>query len=78
MVPYALRSRVEELARGESPVRRSMWHAVGLSERAGLFVRAVKNGSAADRAGIEGGDLLVTAAGRSTTSSRVLPAQRRR
>lgn len=34
----------------------------GLPERAGLLVQAVKEGSAADRAGLEGGDLLVTAA----------------
>ena len=40
-----------------------MRRAVGLPERAGLLVRAVKEGSAADRAGLEGGDLLVTAAG---------------
>ena len=40
-----------------------MRRAVGLPERAGLLVRAVKDGSAADRAGLEGGDLLVTAAG---------------
>jgi S1-C subfamily serine protease len=72
----ALRSRVEELARGESPQHRElgialaparatkqMRRAVGLPERAGLLVRAVKEGSAADRAGLEGGDLLVTAAG---------------
>ena len=71
-----LRSRVEELGRGESPrhrelgialapahAARRMRRAVGLPERAGLLVRAVKEGSAADRAGLEGGDLLVTAAG---------------
>ena len=71
-----LRSRVEGLGRGDSPQRRElgialapahagqqMRRAVGLPERAGLLVRAVKEGSAADRAGLEGGDLLVTAAG---------------
>jgi S1-C subfamily serine protease len=71
-----LRSRVEGLGRGESPQPRElgialapahaaqrMRRAVGLPERAGLLVRAVKEGSAADRAGLEGGDLLVTAAG---------------
>ena len=76
-----LRSRVEELGRGESPRRRElgialapahasrrMRRAVGLPERAGLLVRAVKDGSAADRAGLEGGDLLVTAAGRTLES----------
>ena len=77
----ALRSRVEELGRGDSPKHRElgialapphaarrMRRAVGLPERAGLLVRAVKEGSAADRAGLEGGDLLVTAAGRPLTS----------
>ncbi len=71
-----LRSRIEGLGRGESPqhrelgialapahAARQMRRAVGLPERAGLLVRAVKEGSAADRAGLEGGDLLVTAAG---------------
>lgn len=73
----ALRSRVEELARGESPQHRElgialtsaratrrMRHAVGLPERAGLLIRAVREGSPADRGGLERGDLLVTAAGR--------------
>jgi S1-C subfamily serine protease len=77
----ALRSRVEELARGDSPQHRElgialapahatqrMRRAVGLPERAGLLVRAVKEGSAADRAGLEGGDLLVTAAGQTLES----------
>ena len=71
-----LRSRVEALGRGDSPQHRElgialapahaaqqMRRAVGLPERAGLLVREVKEGSAADRAGLEGGDLLVTAAG---------------
>jgi serine protease Do len=77
----ALRSRVGELARGESPQHRElgialapahaarrMRRAVGLPERPGLLVRAVKEGSAADRAGLEGGDLLVTAAGETLES----------
>ena len=77
----ALRSRVEELARGESPRRRElgialapayatqrMRRAVGLPERTGLLVRSVKEGSAADRAGLEGGDLLVAAAGQELES----------
>jgi serine protease Do len=77
----ALRSRVEGLARGESPRRRElgialapahaaqrMRRAVGLPERSGLLVRAVKEGSAADLAGLEGGDLLVTAAGQTLES----------
>jgi serine protease Do len=71
-----LRSRVAGLGRGDSPqhrelgialapahAARQMRHAVGLPEHAGLLVRAVKEGSAADRAGLESGDLLVTAAG---------------
>jgi serine protease Do len=71
-----LRSRVEGLGRGESPqyrelgialapahAARQLRRAVGLPERAGLLVRAVKEGSAADRAGLEDGDLLVAAAG---------------
>jgi S1-C subfamily serine protease len=77
----ALRSRVEELARGETPrhpelgialaparATQRMRRAVGLPERTGLLVRAVKEGSAADRAGLEGGDLLVTAAGQTLES----------
>ena len=77
----ALRSRVEELARGESPrhrelgialapthAARRMRRAVGLPEQAGLLIRAVKEGSAADRAGLERGDLLVTAAGQTLES----------
>jgi serine protease Do len=71
-----LRSRVEGIGRGDKPQQRvlgialaparaaqQLRRAVGLPERAGLLVRAVKEGSAADRAGLEGGDLLVTAAG---------------
>jgi serine protease Do len=71
-----LHSRVEGLGHGDSPQHRElgialapthaaqqMRRAVGLPDRAGLLVRAVKEGSAADRAGLEGGDLLVTAAG---------------
>jgi len=76
-----LRSRVEGLGRGEVPERRELGvalapahatrrlrGAVGLPEREGLLVQAVKEGSAADRAGLERGDLLVTAAGRPLTS----------
>jgi serine protease Do len=76
-----LRSRVEELGRGKSPRRRElgialapahatqrMRRAVGLPDRPGLLVRAVKEGSAADLAGLEGGDLLVTAAGQTLES----------
>ncbi len=41
-----------------------MRRAVGLPERAGLLVRAVEDGSPAERAGIQKGDLLAAAAGR--------------
>jgi serine protease Do len=76
-----LRSRVEQLGRGESPqhrelgialaparAARQMRRAVGLPERTGLLVREVKDASAADRAGLEAGDLLVTAAGQQLDS----------
>ena len=72
----AARERVLLLARGEAPVAhrlgvavappraaRRMRRAVGLPERDGLLVRAVEEGGAADRAGIERGDLLVAAGG---------------
>ena len=38
---------------------RRLRRAVGLPERDGLLVRDVEEGSAADRAGIERGDLIV-------------------
>jgi serine protease Do len=73
----ALRDRVEALGRGEAPKRvrlgvaiapprvaRRLRRAVGLPERDGVLVRAVEEGSAADTAGIERGDLIVAAAGR--------------
>ena len=73
----ATRERVEKLARGEAPERarlgvaiapprvaRRMRRAVGLPERDGILVRAVERGSAADRAGLERGDLIVAADGR--------------
>jgi serine protease Do len=73
----ALRERVEALGRGETPKRvrlgvaiapprvaRRLRRAVGLPERDGVLVRAVEEGSAAERAGIERGDLIVAAAGR--------------
>jgi serine protease Do len=72
----ATRERVEQLGRGESPKRarlgvaiapprvaRRLRRAVGLPERDGVLVRAVERGSAADRAGLERGDLIVGAAG---------------
>jgi serine protease Do len=73
----AVKERASRLARGEAPasprlgvaiapprVARRMRRAVGLPERDGLLVRAVEDGSPAARAGIERGDLLVTAGGR--------------
>jgi serine protease Do len=72
-----LRGRLDALARGESPARprlgvgiaparvaRRLRGAVGLPERDGLLVRAVEDGSPADRAGIRVGDLIVAAGGR--------------
>jgi serine protease Do len=72
----ALRERADGLARGETPVRpklgvaiapahvaRRLRRAVGLPERDGLLVRWVADGSAADRAGIEKGDLIVAVGG---------------
>jgi serine protease Do len=73
----ATRERVEKLGRGETPhrarlgvaiapprVARRLRRSVGLPERDGILVRAVERGSAADRAGVERGDLIVAAAGR--------------
>jgi serine protease Do len=72
----ALYERVESLGRGESPVRarlgvaiapprvaRRLRRAVGLPERDGVLVRAVEESSAAERAGLERGDLIVAAGG---------------
>jgi serine protease Do len=72
----ATRERVDKLSRGEAPRRarlgvaiapprgaRRLRRAVGLPERDGVLIRAVERGSAADRAGLERGDLIVVAAG---------------
>ncbi len=72
-----LRDAVEGLAAGEAPGRpylgvaiappraaRRLRRAVGLPERDGLLVRAVEEGSPADRAGVAQGDLIVAAADR--------------
>jgi len=72
----ALRRRVDALARGEAAERprlgvalappraaRRLRAAVGLPERDGLLVRGVEEGSPADRAGLERGDLVVGAGG---------------
>jgi serine protease Do len=73
----AVKERTLKLARGEAPttprlgvavapprVARRMRRAVGLPEREGILVREVEDDSPAARAGIERGDLLVSAAGR--------------
>ena len=72
-----VRDRLDALARGETqaPVRlgvavaspdvaRRLRRAVGLPEREGVLVRAVEEPSAAAAAGVERGDLIVTANGR--------------
>src|SRR5207249_8084684 len=72
----ALRNRIDALARGESAssprlgvavapprVARRLRSAVGLPEREGVLVRAVEDGTPADRAGLERGDLIVAPAG---------------
>jgi S1-C subfamily serine protease len=48
-------------------VARRLRRAVGLPERDGLLVRWVEDGSPADRAGIEKGDLIVAAGGEPVT-----------
>jgi serine protease Do len=76
----ALHERVDALARGESPTRarlgvaiapshvaRRLRRSVGLPERDGILVRGVEDGSPADAAGIEAGDLIVEAAGTAVT-----------
>jgi len=73
----AVRERVEKLSRGEAPKRvrlgvaiapprvaRRLRQAVGLPERDGVLIRGVERDSAADRAGLERGDLIVAAGGR--------------
>lgn len=72
-----LHARVEALGRGESASRqrlgvaiapshvaRRLRRSVGLPDRAGVLVRGVEDGSAAEAAGIEAGDLIVSAGGR--------------
>ena len=72
-----LRGRIDALGRGEVPQRPRLGvglapagaagrlrRAVGLPERDGLLVRVVEEGSAAERADIRVGDLLVAAGGR--------------
>ena len=77
-----LRERVGALGRGESPkptrlgvavapahVARRMRRAVGLPERAGVLVRGVEDDSLADAAGIDAGDLIVSAGGKPVTDA---------
>lgn len=72
-----LRRRVDDLAAGTSPrhltigvavapaeVARRLRRSVGLPERDGLLVRGVEEDGPAARAGVQAGDLLVSASGR--------------
>jgi serine protease Do len=72
-----MRERVDGLAKGEGPrtvrlgvavapprVARRLRRAVGLPERDGILIRGVEEDSAASRAGLERGDLIVTAGDR--------------
>lgn len=72
-----LKARADALGRGEMPERprlgvalappeiaRRMRRAVGLSDRDGLLIRGVEEGSPAEVAGLEEGDLIIRAAGR--------------
>jgi serine protease Do len=81
----SIRERVEKLSRGEAPQRvrlgvaiapprvaRRLRRAVGLPERDGILIRGVERGSAADRAGLERGDLIVAASGREVDRMDVL------
>ena len=78
----AVRARVDALASGEAAGRprlgvalapprysRRMQAAVGLPERDGLLVRGVLDGSAAEKAGLRRGDLLVHAGGAALAST---------
>jgi serine protease Do len=81
----ALRERVDALGRGERPktvrlgvaiapprVARRLRRAVGLPERDGVLIRAVEEDSPAARAGLERGDLIVTAGGEAVSTVDVL------
>jgi serine protease Do len=76
----SLRTRIDALARGESPhrrrlgvglapshVARGLRRAVGLPEAEGLLVRQVEEGSVAANAGVKEGDLIVEVGGRAVT-----------
>ena len=73
----ALRGRLDSLGKGESVERprlgvaiapnhvaRRLRRSVGLPERDGILVRGVEDGSAAAEAGVEVGDLIVSAGGK--------------
>jgi serine protease Do len=75
-----LKTRFEALAKGESTIRprlgiavapshvaRHLRRAVGLPDRDGILVRGVEEGSAAEKAGVREGDLIVSAAGTPVT-----------
>ncbi|MGZ4211399.1 MAG: S1C family serine protease [Actinomycetota bacterium] len=77
-----LRARVDKLSRGETPVRprlgvgimppevaRKLRRSVGLPDADGLLVRFVEEGSAAEAAGVEQGDLITSAGGRTLSSA---------
>jgi len=78
----SLKLAVDALARGEEPARprlgvaiapsevgRGLRRAVGLPEVDGLLIRGVEEGGAADTAGLEEGDLIVTVAGAAMESA---------
>ena len=78
----ALRTRVDALARGESPSRprlgvavapshvaRRLRRSVGLPERDGILVRGVEDDSPAAAAGIQAGDLIVEVGGKPVTDA---------
>jgi serine protease Do len=73
----ALAAEIERLGRGEAPTRRRLGIAiapphvarrlrrsVGLPDATGILVRAVEDGSPADAAGLQRGDLLVELGGK--------------
>ncbi len=76
-----LRARIEAILAGRAtapprlgvailpaPAARRLRRAVGLPDRDGLLVRAIEQGSAAERAGLLKGDLIVTAGEHPLTS----------
>jgi serine protease Do len=76
-----IRARLQDLSTGRTHeprrlgvavvpprIARRLRSAVGLPERDGVLVRAVEQGSAADRAGLERGDLIVALGGREIDS----------